>query len=86
MALDSFASKLEVHSAPDEAVTSKGQLPFVVDFLKLADLFEPFVKQAPLSYSGSNAPQVRDVLGTVLLGVLAGPDAMRMSTHCATTG
>ena len=70
--LDSFVGKIEVKWAPDEAVTPWGQLPFFVDFLKQADLFEPFVEQAPLSYASPNAPQVRDVLGTVLLSVLAG--------------
>ena len=48
-----------------------GQLPFFVDLLKQADLFEPFVEQAPLSNSTPNAPQVRDVLDALLLGVLA---------------
>ena len=32
--VDSFAGKVEVRWAPEEAVTPLGQLPFFVDFLK----------------------------------------------------
>ena len=72
LALDSFAGRIEVKWAPDEAVTALGQLPFFIDFLKQADLFEPFVAEAPLQYASPNAPQVRDVLGTLLLAVTNG--------------
>ena len=70
--VDSFAGKVEVRWAPEEAVTPLGQLPFFVDFLKQADLFDPFVREAPLQYSSPNAPRVRDVLGTLLLSVVSG--------------
>ena len=66
-----IVGKNEVQWTPEAAVTPSSQLPGFVDFLKQADLFEPFVEQAPLSYSNPNVPQVRDVLGTLLLGVLA---------------
>lgn len=72
VALDSFAGRIEVQWAPDEAVTALGQLPFFIDFLKQSDLFEPFVAEAPLKYVSPNAPQVRDVLGTLLLAVTNG--------------
>ena len=83
VALDSFGGRIEVQWAPDEAVTALGQLPFFIDVLKQSDLFEPFVAEAPLRYSSPNAPQVRDVLGTLLLAVTN--SATRMSTRCATT-
>ncbi len=70
--VDSFAGKVEVRWAPEEAVTPLGQLPFFVDFLKQADLFDPFVREAPLEYTSPNAPRVRDVLGTLLLSVVSG--------------
>ncbi len=53
---------MEVRWAPGEAVTPLGQLPFLVDTLKQADLFDPFVR---------DAPRVRDVLGTLLLSVVS---------------
>ena len=49
-----------------------GQLPFFIDFLKTAELFEPWVTECPITYESPNAPSKRDVLGTVLLSVLAG--------------
>ena len=72
VALDGLAGRIEVQWAPDEALTALGQLPFFIDFLKQSDLFEPFVAEAPLRYVSPNAPQVRDVLGTLLLAVTNG--------------
>ena len=72
VALDSFAGRIAVQWAPDEAVTALGQPPFFIDFLKQSDLFEPFVAEALLRYSSPNAPQVRDVLGTLLLAMVNG--------------
>ena len=72
VALDCFAGRIEVQWAPDEAVTALGQLPFFIDFPKQSDLFEPFVAEAPLRYASPNAPQVRDVLGALLLAVTNG--------------
>ena len=70
--MDSFAGKMEVRWAPDEAVTPLGQRAFFVDFLKQASLFDPFVAEAPLTYASPNRPKVGDLLGTLLLSVLAG--------------
>ena len=70
--MDSFAGKIEVRWAPDEAVTPLGQLAFFVDFLKVANLFDPFVAEAPLTYASPSKPRARDLLGTLLLSVLAG--------------
>ena len=56
-------------------------LPFFVDFLKQADLFDPFVPEAPLEYSSPNAPRVTDVLGRLLLSVASGhPDRLNRAT------
>ena len=49
-----------------------GQLPFFVDFLKKGGLFDAFVADCPLRYASPNAPKKRDVLGTVMLSMLAG--------------
>ena len=70
--VDSFAGKVEVRWAPEEAVTPPAQLPYFADFLKQADLFDPFVREVPLQHTSPNAPQVRDVLGTLLLSVVSG--------------
>jgi hypothetical protein len=53
-------------------LTPLGQQPFFIEFLKLGSLFDGFVTDGPLEYASPNAPQKRDVLGTVMLSVLAG--------------
>jgi hypothetical protein len=70
--LDTFAGKLHVEWDPAAAVTPLGQLPFFIEFLKVSGLFERFVAQCPLEYESPNAPSKREVLGTLLLSILAG--------------
>jgi hypothetical protein len=53
-------------------VTPFGQLPFFIEYLKQGGLFDGWVADCPLSLSSPNAPRKRDLLGTVLLSVLAG--------------
>ena len=64
--------RVQIRWAPDEEVTPLGQMPFFIDFLKQAGLFDAFVQDASRSYSSSNRPCVRDVLGTLLLTTLSG--------------
>ena len=56
----------------EAAFTPLGQLPFFIDFLKTAGLFEALVADCPLRYTSPNAPKKRDVLGTAMLSMLAG--------------
>ena len=76
MELDSFWGRINVPPLPDEAVTPLGQLPFFIDHLKQADLFYPDVAEhvaaCPLQFSSPNAPEVRDVPGTMLLSIVTG--------------
>ena len=53
-------------------MTPLGQLPFFIDFLKAAGLFDAFVADCPLRYGSPNAPKKWDVLGTAMLAMLAG--------------
>ena len=53
-------------------MTPLGQLPFFIDFLKTAGLFDALVADCPLRYLSPNAPSKRDVLGTAMLSMLAG--------------
>ncbi len=52
--------------------TPLGQLPFFIDFLKTAGLFDALVADCPLQYTSPNAPKKRDVLGMAMLAMLAG--------------
>ena len=70
--VDTFAGKIHVKWVPDGAVSSLGLMAFFVEFLKTSGKFDEWVEDCPLQYSSANAPKKRDVLGTILLSVLAG--------------
>ena len=83
---DTFDGRIHIEWDSESAVTPLGQLAFFVDFLKTAELFEPWVDDCPLAYCSNNAPSARDVLGTLFLSVLCGHwryahiDAIRFDT------
>ena len=54
--------------------TAMGQLAFFAEFLQTSGLFEHWLQSCPLHYTSPNAPEVRDVLGTWLLGILDGQE------------
>src|ERR1700730_273284 len=69
---DTFAGRIHVEWDNSATVTPLGQLPFFIEYLKQGSLFDGFVADCPLHYRSPNAPAKRDVLGTVLLSILAG--------------
>ena len=69
---DTFGGRVHVEWDPSAAATPLGQLPFFVEFLKLGGLFDPWVGDCPLTLTSPNAAAKRDILGTLLLAVLAG--------------
>lgn len=70
--IDSFTGPVRVEWDAEAALTPLGQLPFFIDFLKTAGLFDAFVADCPLRYTSPNAPKKRDVLGTAMLSMLSG--------------
>ena len=70
--VDSYGGLVRVSWEPDAAVTQFGQLVYFVEFLKTAGLFEEWVEDCPLRYSSNNASSKHNVLGTILLSLLAG--------------
>src|SRR5579864_6112049 len=69
---DTFAGRVHVEWDSAATVTPLGQLPFFIEYLKQGGLFDGWVADCPLHYTSPNAPNKRDVLGTVLLSALAG--------------
>jgi hypothetical protein len=63
-----------IHVKWDEtaAVTPAGKLAFFIEFPKTAGLWDGWVKDCPVTYTSPNAPCKADVLGNILLSVLAG--------------
>jgi len=70
--LDTYGGATQVSWAPDAEVTPYGQLVFFVEFLKTAGLFEKWVEGCPIKYSSNNASANCDILGTIMLSLLAG--------------
>ena len=69
---DTFAGRIHVEWDNSATVTPFGQLPFFIEYLKQGGLFDGWVADCPLYFTSPNAPSKRDVLGTVLLSLLAG--------------
>src|SRR6266446_3507471 len=71
---DTFAGRVHVEWEEGEgaAMTPLGRLPFFIEYLKQGGLFDGWVAGFPLSLTSPNAPSKRDILGTVMLSVLAG--------------
>jgi hypothetical protein len=71
-ALDTFGGKVFVRWDPDANVTGFGPAAYFIEFLKTNRLWERWLEDCPLCYTSPNAPPKQDVLGTVMLSVLAG--------------
>src|SRR5215472_10069769 len=69
---DTFAGRVHIEWDTTASATPLGQLPFFIEYLKQGGLFDGWVADCPLSFTSPNAPRKRDVLGTLLLSVLAG--------------
>jgi hypothetical protein len=69
---DTFAGRVHIEWDATAPVTPFGQLPFFIDYLKQAGLFDAWVADCPLAFTSPNAPKRRDLLGTVMLSLLAG--------------
>ena len=70
--LATFGGRVHVEWDPQAPVTALGHLPFFIEFLKQGGVFDSWVADCPLVYTSPNASQRRDVLGTVVLSILAG--------------
>ena len=70
--VDTLGGRMHVRWDEGAAATPHGQLVFFAGFLAATGVFERWVSQWPLAYRSGNAPDKRDVLGTLMLGLLAG--------------
>ncbi|WP_414039217.1 transposase [Acidithiobacillus sp. M4-SHS-6] len=72
MMVDTLGGRIQVSWDKDAAATPMGQIVFFAAYLEATGLFDTWVEDCPLVYTSPNAPQKRDVLGTLLLSILAG--------------
>jgi hypothetical protein len=72
LTLDTWAGPVRVEWDANAPRMPFGQLPFFIEFLKVASLFDGLTADCPLGYTSPNASEKRDVLGTTMFSVLAG--------------
>ena len=70
--LDTWAGPVRVEWDSTAPPAPHGQLPFFIEYLKIAGLFDAPNADCPLIHTSPNAPEKRDVLGTTMLSILAG--------------
>jgi hypothetical protein len=70
--LGTWAGPVRVEWDMAAPLTPHGQLPFFIEYLKVAGLFDALVADCPLTYTSPNAPDKRDALGTMMLSILTG--------------
>jgi hypothetical protein len=72
LVVDTEGGRYQVLWDEEAPLTPMGQLVFFAQFLKANELFTRLCADAPFKYKSNNAPETADVLGTLLLSVLAG--------------
>ncbi len=72
MVVDTMGGRMHVRWDDTAQATPHGQIAFFAEFLATAGVFDRWVDACPLSYSSPNASRPGDVLGTLMLGILAG--------------
>ena len=74
MVVDTLGGRVHVRWDESAQATPHGQIVFFAEFLATAGVFDRWVQDCPLHYSSPNASRPRDVLGTLMLGILAGSE------------
>ena len=72
MVVDTMGGRVRVRWDETAQATPHGQIVFFAEFLATAGVFDRWVQDCPLRYTSPNASRPRDVLGTLMLGILAG--------------
>ena len=70
--LDTFAGPIKVEWDRSSPLTPLGQFVYFIEFLKVSGRLDALMGDCPLTYTSPNAPDVRDVIGTWILSILAG--------------
>lgn len=72
VAVQTMGGRMHVRWDDGAQATPHGQIVFFAEFLVAAGVFDNWTKGCPLHYTSPNASRVRDVLGTLMLGILSG--------------
>jgi len=72
MVAQTMGGRMHVRWDETAQATPHGQVVFFAEFLATTGVFDRWVDGCPLRYGSANASSARDVLGTLMLGILAG--------------
>lgn len=72
MVIDTPGGRFQVRFDDTTPVSALGPLVFFARFIGAGGRFEALSREAPLRYTSNNAPDPREVLATLVLGILAG--------------
>jgi hypothetical protein len=72
MIVDTPGGRIHVQWDAEASATPNGQLTLFAGFLHASGIDDAWVQDCPLHYTSPNAPSKYDVLGTLLLSILAG--------------
>ena len=72
VAVQTMGDRMHVRWDETAQATPHGQIVYFAEFLATAGILESWVQSCSLRCSSPNAPGVRDVLGTLMLSILAG--------------
>lgn len=75
--IPAFGGPLGIRWDESARATPWGGLAYFATFLRTSGLFDRLVADAPFAYASPNAPDVRNVVGTAVLAILAG-----LTRHC----
>ena len=64
--VDTLGGRMHVRWDEGAVATPHGQLVFFAEFLATTGVFDRWVSECPLAYRSGNAPDKRDVLGTLI--------------------
>lgn len=70
--INGMKDRYEVEWDAEAKVTPMGSMVFFAQYLQTGGLIDRLCKGVPLGYSSNNAPEDRDVLGTIILSILNG--------------
>jgi hypothetical protein len=70
--VDTPGGRFRAQFSSDLPISSSGALVFFAQFLAATGAFDALVADAPLSYASNRAHQPRDILGTLVLGMIGG--------------
>ena len=70
--VDTSGGRIQIRWDEIAEATPQGQFVFFVEYLTATKIFDEWVETCPITYTSGNAPLKRDVLGTLLLSILAG--------------